>query len=289
MDHKLENLKADFKRSIPTSFTEQDKQAVMQKIKKPKLDRGPSFLPKTLSFIAFAVACLFFIVFIFSSDSDLFNLSREDSAYNSNEETAAMNGNDAADDVNEPDIIGYVMEVEENQILVVASEPITTAGSNEFYDAMYFSNVQEDAQVGDFVQAWTDGGAADSYPGQAALGHLEVIEVEQREGAKLTEAEAIQRAIDYGKETNQIANHVIAIRSIDFDRYNQENAVWSFEFYDTMEENVFHIEIQDQHPNEVTLSPYDTYLNPIMSAPFDPETIGTDEVISSFTVTEQKK
>lgn len=254
LDEKLKNNKDQFEKSIPTSFTEQDKQAVMNQINQRKPNRTRKFLPIASSIAAIVVATLF-VIFMFNNDKFERSVMQKDNTANRDEmdvandyDADADNNADAESGV-DANITGYIMNIDGDEMLVIANHPkdySPDGGVEEFYNAIMFSDVPDDVEVGDFVHVWAQNGINESYPGQGTVGRLEEAEVSQPEDALLTEAEAIQKAIEYGKETGEFVNDATAIREIDFHRYSRENATWSIEFYDTVEEKSFLIEIQDQ-------------------------------------------
>lgn len=98
---------------------------------------------------------------------------------------------------NGPGIEGYVVGKEAGRILVVDSTPkdfSSTGGLSEFYNAIWFSNVEESIEIGDKVQVWYDI-VAESYPGQAEAIKTAIIETQKTDDSDLTEAQAIQRAL----------------------------------------------------------------------------------------------
>lgn len=287
LDNRLKGLKEEFEFSIQTSFTEQNKQAVRDKIQKaePRLQRN--LLPKALSVFSFVAACLF-IFFIFSNGQ--FQFSGTSGSENSDSEMDDTAMNDADEDVaypEDPDITGYILAVDEDTILVVSDKPTdysANGGVDEFYNAIYFSSVPENVEVGEYVRVWSKNGIAESYPGQGDVGRLEKVVVEEREGAQLTEAEVIRLAIKYGKEVPYLTeNSVVAIRSIDF---NQVTGVWMIEFFDTFDSNIFHIEVEDQQIS----SNSETLLNNNVSyTTFNHDTIDAGDIVGDFEVTDVHK
>ncbi|MDA3130864.1 YobA family protein [Aliibacillus thermotolerans] len=134
---------------------------------------------------------------------------------------------------------GYVMEKEDNRILVVDSEAQDfneTGGSDEFYNAIWFSNVPEEVELGDKVRVWFDI-TLESYPGQSEANNIEIIPSETPEGASLTESEALQRAL-----VTHETEGVFAVTVIEFD---QESSTWHIELKNTMNENVVEMTVED--------------------------------------------
>lgn len=67
LERKLQGMKDEFKRAIPTSFTEADKQRVYEKLYEQRTISKNYWLSKALTFFAFIGAALF-IIFIFAQD-----------------------------------------------------------------------------------------------------------------------------------------------------------------------------------------------------------------------------
>lgn len=97
----------------------------------------------------------------------------------------------------EPGMIGYVVDKDHGRILVVDSEPqdfSSTGGVSEYYNAIYFSNVPEEVEIGDKVKVWFDI-VAESYPGQSSATKIEVLLPDKYDGATFTSREAIKQAL----------------------------------------------------------------------------------------------
>ncbi len=115
-----------------------------------------------------------------------------------------------------PSIEGYVTGREDGRMLVVDPIPqdfSASGGMKEFYNAIWFSNVPENMNIGEKVQVWFDVVEA-SYPGQAAAKRVRAVQAEAPDRADLTEAEAIRRALAADQaDTTQVA----VIRSATYD------------------------------------------------------------------------
>lgn len=97
-----------------------------------------------------------------------------------------------------PGMEGYVVQKEGGRILVVDSVPkdySSTGGVKEFYNAIFFSGAPDDIRIGQKVKVWFTI-VAESYPGQSKAEHVEVLPDVRPEGASLTEAEAIAKALE---------------------------------------------------------------------------------------------
>lgn len=139
----------------------------------------------------------------------------------------------------EPNIVGYVVAEDNHRILVVSktSQDFSeNGGVSEYFDAVSLSNIPKDIQVGQLVKVWYDGPVAESYPMQAKIGDLEIIEVSKPKGATLTEAEAIKKVLE------KHATAQLAIKSIEFD---QDLNVWKFEVKELLQDKSFQVEIED--------------------------------------------
>lgn len=139
-----------------------------------------------------------------------------------------------------PDIEGYVVDKSGGRILVVDPNPqdfSSTGGVSEFYDAIWFSNADEAIKVGEKVQVWFDA-VAESYPGQAKALKTKVIQSVKPNGADLTEAEAIQKALVNGEKPDAFITVIVSTE------YDAATDIWKiFIKYD--EETEMVIEVPD--------------------------------------------
>lgn len=104
---------------------------------------------------------------------------------------------DAPDNGSTPGMEGYVVAKEDRSILVVSSVPKDfsgTGGVKEFYDAIWFSNAPKNVSIGQKAQVWYSF-VQESYPGQSRADNVTVLPDIRPEGARLTEAEAIAKAL----------------------------------------------------------------------------------------------
>lgn len=87
------------------------------------------------------------------------------------------------------------------------------------------------------MKIWFDGGMDTSYPGQAAVGKLEVMPSSSPEGATLSEAEALNRALSEIKYENKI----LIAKAISYDAGKDE---WSIilKNTDSYEEHTVNVE-----------------------------------------------
>ncbi|HYE66998.1 MAG TPA: YobA family protein [Anaerovoracaceae bacterium] len=144
----------------------------------------------------------------------------------------------------EPGMTGYVMGKENERILVV--DPVSqdfssTGGVNEFYDAIWFSNIPEEIKEGDKVKVWFDA-VADSYPGQSEAIRIEVLPAPRPDGADLDESAAINKALHSGEITTSWPT---VLKSIE---YYKETDTWEIGIRETIEEpaKTFHLQIKDE-------------------------------------------
>jgi len=144
----------------------------------------------------------------------------------------------------EPGMIGYVMDANNGGILVV--DPISqdfssTGGVNEFYNAIWFSDVQEDIKEGDKVKVWFDI-VAESYPGQSKAIDIEVIPSSKPDGTDLDESQAINKALNSGEVNTSWPTVVKSVK------YIKEADLWEIEIRDAIGEQIksFNIKIDDK-------------------------------------------
>jgi|GEM_PF-933777 len=141
----------------------------------------------------------------------------------------------------EPGIIGYVMKKEDGRILVVDSSPkdfSDSGGVAEFYDAIWFSGAPEDIEVGEKVKVWF-GEVRESYPAQSSAKRIEVVTGVRPEGAMLTEAEAIAKALS---SVENKEDFLVAVKSVEFDT---EKGEWNIQLKDVHGDRILDITIED--------------------------------------------
>ncbi len=140
------------------------------------------------------------------------------------------------EELTNPHLVGYVTNKDEDEILVVNSEAqdfSATGGVSEYYDAVWVSNITTEVEVGERVEVWFDGVVQQSYPGQGAAKKISVIPSVQPKGSKISEAEAIQKAI---QQLTLVDKHaVIIVKGVN---YNNESSTWNIE----INEDSFQIE-----------------------------------------------
>jgi len=162
-----------------------------------------------------------------SMDNDAAGVSQED------EKTS--------DADSEPGITGYVMKKENGRILVVntdAQDFSANGGVDEYYEAIWFSKVPENINVGEKVAVWFDV-VLESYPGQSEIKDIKVITGEKPEGAQLTEAEAINMALTSEKVNSET---LLVVKSVEYD---EQSHAWNVRLKEIHGDKVYDIEIED--------------------------------------------
>jgi hypothetical protein len=111
-----------------------------------------------------------------------------------------------AEDV-EPDMTGFVMDQDENKILVVTpmGEESTQEGR-----AMWVSEAPEGRWIGKQVEVWVDGAIAESFPEQATAERVQELEMSEVEGADLKASEALSTALSEADRENILAVELLA-------------------------------------------------------------------------------
>ncbi|QQK74892.1 DUF3221 domain-containing protein [Salicibibacter cibarius] len=93
------------------------------------------------------------------------------------------------------EISGYVVDENDEEVLVVDTEASSTANDGEHYDAVWLSDFSEDVELGEKVNA-EYGDAMEPYPGETSdVAYIEVIEEERPEDADLTDAEVLREIL----------------------------------------------------------------------------------------------
>ena len=143
----------------------------------------------------------------------------------------------------EPGIIGYVTAIENGRILVISTEAqdfSANGGVNEFYDAIWFSNVPKDIKLGDRVRVWYDM-VAESYPGQSEALHVELFPRVKPEAANLTESDALHRALTSEELTTK--ENTVVIKKIE---YNLDYDQWEILLKSLWDDKTYDINIEDK-------------------------------------------
>ena len=144
----------------------------------------------------------------------------------------------------EPGMIGYVMDTDNGRILVV--DPVTqdfssTGGINEFYNAIWFTNVPDEVKAGDEVEVWFDV-VQTSYPAQSEAEHIEIIQSTKPSGADLNQSEALNRALS----SDEIdTDWPTVVKAID---YNNQDDIWEIQVREAMsqENKIYNMKVDDK-------------------------------------------
>lgn len=108
-------------------------------------------------------------------------------------------GDNNSNKTEQPDIEGYILDKYAQSIFVVSKEAEDLSaddGIDEFYDAISLRDAPDNLEIGQLVKVWYDGAVEESYPAGGKVGELEVIKVDQPEGAILKETEALKKALE---------------------------------------------------------------------------------------------
>ncbi|MFC4596916.1 YobA family protein [Cohnella hongkongensis] len=123
-------------------------------------------------------------------------------------------------------ITGYIVETKGTGILVTGSvrkDFSANGGASHYFDAVWFSDAGSGLEIGQKVRVWSTGEIAESYPGQGKAKRVEVLEPAKPDGAGMTEAEAIRRALEAAEVDEVMAPSVQAAE------YDAANGVWRVE------------------------------------------------------------
>lgn len=143
-----------------------------------------------------------------------------------------------------PGIEGYVVKTEANKILVVSSEPkdySSTGGVKEFYDAIWFSNVSKDVELGQKVKVWFKT-IEESYPGKSQANKVSILPSKKPEGANLSDAEVIKQF--FTTESDIIKGlSVPVIKAVAYDRKSDH---WNIHLQDVDGESDLKFQVIDK-------------------------------------------
>ncbi|WLR48702.1 DUF3221 domain-containing protein [Halobacillus litoralis] len=132
--------------------------------------------------------------------------------------TEEVDQNEVEAEVSDPDMSGFVMDQEEDSILVVT--PMDD-GSGEEGRAMWVSGAPEGLWVGKQVEVWVDGDIAESYPEKATAEKVQELEMSEVQGADLKASEALSTALS---ETEPEQTDVLIVSLLSFD---EESDQWT--------------------------------------------------------------
>ncbi len=145
-------------------------------------------------------------------------------------------------EVDRPGITGYVMDKQENEILVVAKEAQdfrSTGGIPEFYNAVWFSNAPSEIAIGDYVNVWYDF-VAESYPGQSEVKEITAIPSEPPNGAILNESEILAQTLQ--------SLELTGLYGVELIEFHANSNVWRIILKDLLfeDEESIELEVPDQ-------------------------------------------
>jgi hypothetical protein len=153
------------------------------------------------------------------------------------------NGNPAQSPDAEPSgYLGYVVDKANKSILVVGSTErnFGSGGAQHYFEAIWFSKAPSDVEIGQRVEVWSDGPIAESYPAQGQADRVSVVEVRKPEGAKLTEAEAIRKALADPEVADFMAPAILEAK------YDIGDSIWSISITQSGDEKVNVIKVEDE-------------------------------------------
>ncbi|REJ09997.1 DUF3221 domain-containing protein [Halobacillus trueperi] len=133
-------------------------------------------------------------------------------------ETEEVDQNEVEADSTNPDISGFVMDQDEDRILVVT--PMDDDSGDEGR-AMWVSEAPEGLWIGKQVEVWVDGDIAESYPEQATADKVQELEMSEVQGADLKASEALSTALS---ETEPEQTDVLIVSLLSFD---EESDQWT--------------------------------------------------------------
>lgn len=100
--------------------------------------------------------------------------------------------------------------------------------------------MQEDVKIGEKVKVWFEGPILESYPAQAKAEKVVILPSLKPEGADLTEAQAIHKALTM-KENS--LDGVVAIKAVNYD---PQTDTWEVLIKDTFDNKEYTIKIDDE-------------------------------------------
>lgn len=138
----------------------------------------------------------------------------------------------------DPDIIGYVVEQVENNILV-ASETATDlsgkGGVPYYYQMIWFSNPPKELSYGDKVEIWFDE-VKDSYPNRSTIIDYNILDTDSPNGATLSETEVLNLVLSEHKTQ---PNELFAIHKT---YYNKFKKTWKITLIEIWTQEIITIE-----------------------------------------------
>ena len=143
--------------------------------------------------------------------------------------------------IGEAGIIGYVMNKENDRILVIsqkAQDFSSNGGTTEYYDAIWFSKAPKEVKMGDKVKVWYDM-VAESYPGQSEAIKVEFVQSQKPTTANLSESEALYKTL-ISEEIK--AYGLIVMKSIEYDKQADR---WNVVLKEIWSEKIVNMQVED--------------------------------------------
>ncbi|WP_188207861.1 DUF3221 domain-containing protein [Alkalibacillus aidingensis] len=221
MDKQLHQLREAYLNHDETTFTQQDRQRIFSKITESenKSDHKRPLLPVKVIIPLLAVLLIGFTIFA-SSGSGLFHLAGD------------------PEPEGEPAIEGYVVDQEDDRILVVGHS------INEYdqYPAVWYSNVEVEVDIGQRIRAWHSS-QNDSYPAQAEPDYIEILEAAEFNNSQLS----VDQALEIALTSDHLDTFSIPIvQSTQFNDYGEEgDSFWVIEIKDAHESLTATFEVDD--------------------------------------------
>ncbi|PKR77078.1 hypothetical protein CEY16_10040 [Halalkalibacillus sediminis] len=251
MDKKLEKMRKAYQNNENLRFTKSDKEEVFDKIARHNEppQKAPLF-PWKVVMSMLAVILIGAVIFA-SADGDFFNTAE------------APTTDDEPSNEEDPSIEGYVMEMDEDRILVVEPE----LSDNDQYQAVWYSDVPDGIEMGQFVYVWHEG-QEESYPAQASIDEIEIQESETVDESNLTEQEALNTALS---STDFEDTEVLVVDSVSFD---SDSSIWEISLNDSEGTSVSTIQVDDEkntvvEEEEESFFDYEPYGKPFTKLEID--------------------
>ncbi|RWZ58762.1 DUF3221 domain-containing protein [Halobacillus fulvus] len=108
-----------------------------------------------------------------------------------------------------PDITGYVMDQQDDQILVVTPKDPASSGTMR---AVWVSDAADDLWIGKQVEVWLDGPVQESFPEQGKAEQVAVLEMSDVDGADLQVTEALSSVL-----SSVASEDILSVDLISFD------------------------------------------------------------------------
>lgn len=133
-----------------------------------------------------------------------------------------------------PTISGFVMDQQNDEILVVTSDMLEA----ERLNAMWISGIEEGLWMGKQVDVWIDGAIQESFPARGEASDIETVEMSEVTGADLTASEALSAVL-----SSIDGNDILSVQMM---TYNEEQDQWMVQLMEVGSENVFKEVVKDE-------------------------------------------